>query len=95
MLGDKELPRTAAGLEALQEFVDTVKILVDAQGQVLQNSSPEAKQEVGFGTVGFKSSRGCGTPVPCLLAQKKGGASCNCLTLRLDRGGLCHCQQMM
>ena len=49
MLGDKELPRTAAGLEALQEFVDTVKILVDAQGQVLQTSSPEAKQEVGVG----------------------------------------------
>lgn len=48
VLGDKELPRTAAGLEALQEFVDTVKILVDAQGQVLQNFSPEAKQEVSF-----------------------------------------------
>ena len=47
VLGDKELPRTAAGLEALQDFVDTVKVLVDAQGQVLQNSSPEAKQEVG------------------------------------------------
>ena len=46
VLGDKELPRTAAGLEALQEFVDTVKVLVDAQGLVLHNSSPEAKQEV-------------------------------------------------